>query len=133
MCEIFKETWARLPEVAAQAQDEIAVKLQVWPWGVWRRRQGMTGGCRSEVTLTCHALLQPQVMTVLDSGGRQTLPQEGKASQTAVYCMALAAGPSIVPDHPRDSAFSKRWVRWPVTRCSPVLLQHSHRGSSPSA
>lgn len=29
MCEIFKEAWARVQDVAQQAQIEIAVKLQV--------------------------------------------------------------------------------------------------------
>lgn len=49
-----------------------------------------------------------QALTVLDSAGRQSLPQEGRYAPTAVYCLALAAGPASVPDPPRETVFSKR-------------------------
>ncbi|KAL6769541.1 hypothetical protein ACKKBG_A31400 [Auxenochlorella protothecoides x Auxenochlorella symbiontica] len=84
MCEIFKEAWARVQDVAQLAQIEIAIKLQA--------------------------------LTVLDSAGRQSLPQEGRYAPTAVYCLALAAGPASVPDPPRETVFSKRdYVRLMVT------------------
>lgn len=85
----------------------------------WARSPAVAQRAQAELAIKLQSLM------VLDSGGRAALPQEGKYAQTAIYCLALAAGPATLPDSPPDSGLSKRdFVRLLITSIRAGLEFH---------
>lgn len=85
----------------------------------WSRSPVVAQRAQTELSIKLQSLL------VLDSAGRAALPQEGKYAQTAIYCLALAAGPATLPEALPDATLSKRdFVRLLITSIRAGLEFH---------